>query len=100
MPPVGMSAPDKAHRLLNLVEITSKNKIEIVSVFSIWVLVSQKCVHLAVETELLLLHFAGGLLRRIALHVLLSLGAAQLTGLMTDRISWSGFENWLTKSLD
>jgi hypothetical protein len=77
-----MSAPNKAHRRLNLVEITSRNKIEIGSVFFIWALVSQKCFHLAVETELLLLHFAWGL-RKTALHVLLSPGAGQLTGLMT-----------------
>jgi len=75
-----MSALNKAHRRLNLVEVTPRNKIEIGSVFSIWLLVSQKCFHLAVETELLLLHFAWGL------HVLLSTGAGQLTGLMVLKI--------------
>lgn len=52
VPPVGMSAPNKVDRRLNLVEVTSRNKVEIGSVFSIWLLLSQKCFHFAVETEL------------------------------------------------
>jgi hypothetical protein len=57
MLPVGMNGPSRAHRRLNLVEVTSRNEIETGNVFSIWLLVAQKCFHLAVETELLLLNF-------------------------------------------
>jgi hypothetical protein len=85
-----MSAPNKAHRCLNLVEIILRNKTEFGSVFAIWLLLSQKYFHLAVETELFLLHFAGGF-KKNCIARFITPGAGQLTGLMTARISWSGF---------